>query len=100
MLITYMRSAVSPIALGVFLLLAGLFAIALPFVAGIAASVSLGGLCLLVSLIWSMHGRRAEPGPFLGWESVDNALHEEPCYAVENMHLVSGSFNSLPSGWW
>ena len=64
MLTTHTRSATLSIVVGVLLLLAGLLAIALPFFAGIAASVFFGWLLLIAGIAhlvyaWSERGTRA-----------------------------------------
>ena len=64
MLTTYTRSATWSIVVGVLLLLAGLLAIALPFFAGIAASVFFGWLLLIAGIAhlvyaWSERGAGA-----------------------------------------
>jgi uncharacterized membrane protein HdeD (DUF308 family) len=64
MLTTYTRSATWSIVVGVLLLLAGLLAIALPFFAGIAASVFFGWLLLIAGILhlvyaWSERGAGA-----------------------------------------
>ena len=64
MLTTYTRSAVWSIVLGVLLLVAGVIAIALPFFAGIAASVFFGWLLMVASIVhlvyaWSERGAGA-----------------------------------------
>ncbi len=64
MLTTYTRSATWSIVVGVLFLLAGLSAIALPFFAGIAASVFFGWLLLIAGIAhlvyaWSKRGTRA-----------------------------------------
>jgi len=64
MLTTHTRSATLSIVVGVLLLLAGLLAIALPFFAGIAASVFFGWLLLIAGIAhlvyaWSERGAGA-----------------------------------------
>jgi uncharacterized membrane protein HdeD (DUF308 family) len=64
MLTTYTRSAVWSIVLGVLLLVAGVIAIALPFFAGIAASVFFGWLLMVAGIVhlvyaWSERGAGA-----------------------------------------
>ena len=61
----YTRSTFWSIFLGVLLLIAGFIAIALPPIAGIAASVffRLAALDCGYRSYWFMHGRSAEPGP-------------------------------------
>ena len=64
MLTTHTRSATLSIVVGVLLLLVGLLAIALPFFAGIAASVFFGWLLLIAGIAhlvyaWSERGTRA-----------------------------------------
>jgi uncharacterized membrane protein HdeD (DUF308 family) len=62
MLPTYTRSATWSIVVGVLLLLAGLLAFALPFLAGIAASVFFGWLLLIAGiahLVYAWSERRA-----------------------------------------
>ena len=64
MLTTYTRSSIWSIVLGVLLLVAGVIAIALPFFAGIAASVLFGWLLMVAGIVhlvyaWSERGAGA-----------------------------------------